>query len=290
MFKSMASKPGKSEKLMPKLKEVRGYFAKMMANASGSNDPRLEHVFELVPREAFLGKGPWKIWIEGKYIDTPSADPIHVYQNNLVALDASQGINNGEPFLHARWIGTVAPQKGETVTHIGTGTGYYTAILSMLVLPGGQVFGIELNSELAASARKNLLRFENAHVVTGDAVSAEIRPSDIIYVNAGVVVPPLNWLFAMRPGGRLIFPWRPSQKVGIAMLITREPAGFAALPIISSWFIPCVGASLDLDGDQAPDDKAAWQIKSLHLMTESQPNDTAVAVYQDVWFSTATLF
>ena len=261
----------------------------MMADASGSNDPRLVRVFELVPREAFLGKGPWKIWVEGKYIVTPSADPIYVYQNNLVALDASQGINNGEPFLHARWIGTVAPQKGETVTHIGTGTGYYTAILSMLVLPGGQVFGIELNSELAASARNNLLPFENAHVVTGDAVSAEIKPSDVIYVNAGVVVPPVNWLFALRPGGRLIFPWRPSQKVGIAMLITRQPAGFSAQPIMHSWFIPCVGASLALASDKEPNDKAAWQIKSAHLTAERQPDETAVAIYDNVWFSTATL-
>ena len=274
---------------MAEIDEVRSFFAKMMAIASRSDDPRLERFFELVPREAFLGKGPWKIWFEGKYIDTPSADPIYVYQNTLVALDASQGINNGEPFLHARWIGAVAPQMGETVTHIGTGTGYYTAILSLLVLPRGEVFGIEINSELAALAQRNLLPFENAHVAMGDATSAEIKPSDIIYVNAGVVSPPLNWLKALRLGGRLIFPWRPSQAVGIAMLIKRGPTGLSAQPIMSAWFIPCVGASLALNSAKAPDDHAAWQIKSVHLTAEHQPNDTAVATYKDVWFSTAAL-
>ena len=274
---------------MAKLDEVRGYFAKMMAIASRSDDPRLERIFELVPREAFLGKGPWRICLEGRYFDTPSADPIYIYQNNLVALDEANGINNGEPFLHARWIGTVAPQRGETVTHIGTGTGYYTAILSMLVLAGGEVFGIELDKVLAAKARHNLRPFENAHVMSGDAVSAEIQPSDVIYVNAGAVSPPLNWINALRPGGRLIFPWRPSDVVGIAMLVTREVSGFAARPIMPSWFIPCTSAALSLENALAPDAKVAWQIKSLHLTASRRPDETAVAIYHDVWFSTAAL-
>lgn len=56
----------------------------------------------------------------------------------LVSLDADKGINNGEPFLHAMWIGKVAPKPGETVTHVGAGTGYYTALLAQLVLPDAQ--------------------------------------------------------------------------------------------------------------------------------------------------------
>jgi protein-L-isoaspartate(D-aspartate) O-methyltransferase len=73
------------------------------------------------------------------YLETPSADAAYIYQSNLVALDAGKGINNGEPFLHAAWIGAVTPQPGETVTHVGAGTGYYSAILSMLVLADGSV-------------------------------------------------------------------------------------------------------------------------------------------------------
>ena len=159
----------------------------------------------------------------------------------------------------------------------------------MLVLPRGRVFGIELNPALAASTRQNLVPFDNAQVIAGDAVTATIEPSDIIYVNAGVVAPPLRWLNALRPGGRLIFPWRPSQAVGIAMLITREPTGFSAQPTMSAWFIPCVGASLALEAHPAPDDKAAWLIKSLHLTVERQPDETAVAIYEELWFSTAAL-
>jgi len=63
--------------------------------------------------------------------------------------------------LHARWIGAVAPKPGETVTHIGAGTGYYSAVLSMLVLPKGVLTAYEVDEKLAAQARRNLARFEN---------------------------------------------------------------------------------------------------------------------------------
>jgi hypothetical protein len=93
------------------LDEIRGFYAKLMAAASGSHDPRLERIFELVPREAFLPPGPWKIMVGETYVDTPSADPVYLYQNTLVALDAGKGINNGVPSLHAAWIGAASPAR-----------------------------------------------------------------------------------------------------------------------------------------------------------------------------------
>ena len=84
-----------------RLDEARTLYARMMAAASGSSDPRLERIFELVPREAFLPPGPWHIMVEHRLVETPSADPALLYQNALVVLDRQKGINNGEPFLHA---------------------------------------------------------------------------------------------------------------------------------------------------------------------------------------------
>ena len=109
--------------------EVRAFYAKEMASASGSSDPRIEQTFKSVRREAFMPPGPWRVLVGDNYVETPSADPRYLYQNNLIALDAEKGINNGEPFLHARWIGALVLNAGETVTHIGAGTGYYSAIL-----------------------------------------------------------------------------------------------------------------------------------------------------------------
>jgi protein-L-isoaspartate(D-aspartate) O-methyltransferase len=269
--------------------EIRGFFAKRMFVASQSADPRLERAFELVPREAFLPPPPWKIYVGSRYIETPSADPCYIYQDVLVGLDVTKGINNGEPFLHARWIGAVAPEPGESLTHIGTGSGYYTAILSMLVRPGGRVAGFEIEPELAEMARNNLEAFENVTVNTGDAVALELPPSDVIYVNAGAIAPPVGWLTALRPGGRLIFPWRPLPGIGLALVVKREAAGFAVQPLMPAWFIPCAGIS-DADTEGAPPDKtSAWSVRSVHLRTESEPDDSAVAVYPRIWFSSALL-
>ena len=95
------------------LDDVRRAYAKEMARVSGSPDPRLEQAFYSVHREDFLPPGPWKLLVEGRYVDTPNSDPVHVYRNSAIALDARKGINNGEPHLHAMWIGAVAPQPGE---------------------------------------------------------------------------------------------------------------------------------------------------------------------------------
>lgn len=272
------------------LDEIRGFFAKLMAAASRSADPRLERAFEIVPREAFLPPGPWHMmWadVADRYFETPSADPAYLYQNALVAIDASKGINNGEPFLHARWIGAVAPEAGETVTHIGCGTGYYSAILSILVLPGGRVLALDINEELAAAARRNLAPFENVSVAAGDATAERLQSSDIIYVNAGLACPPVHWLMALRPGGRLIFPWRPSDEVALATVVTRKRAGLSVRPLMGAWFIPCSGTVRPQDCVRRPTPPEAEATRSVHLIAERAPDSTATAICRDVWFSSA---
>jgi protein-L-isoaspartate(D-aspartate) O-methyltransferase len=271
------------------LDDVRRAYAKELARVSASPDLRLEKTFYSVHREDFLPPGPWKLLVEGRYAETPDSDPRHVYRNSVIALDARKGINNGEPHLHAMWIGAVAPKPGETITQIGLGMGYYSAILSLLVQPGGRLIGFEIDSELAEAARRNLEGFKNVSVVAGDAVSLELPPSDVIYVSAAVAAPPESWLAALRPGGRLIFPWRPTAEVALAMLVTRAAQGFEARPLMSSWFIPCAGASSSKGSTLAPNPSTARHIHSLHLTRDRVPDKSAVAIYEHVWFSRAEL-
>lgn len=269
------------------VEEVRGFFATLMAAASGSTDPRLRRAFEAVPREDFMGPGPWRIVAGGVYCETPSADPRYLYQNALVALDETKGINNGEPYLHAGWIAAADPRPGEHICHIGAGTGYYTAILALLASPGGQVTGFEVEPSLVVRAQANLRPYQGVTVVAGDATVLPLPGSDLIYVNAGVVMPPPSWLRALRPGGRLIFPWRPSDRAGLAMLLTRTNAGFAARPLMSSWFIPCIGASDPFGCTRVPDVAEAWAARSAWLVSDRPPDGSAVAIGQEVWFSDA---
>jgi protein-L-isoaspartate(D-aspartate) O-methyltransferase len=280
----------------PSLDEIRAFFAKLMAAASGTDDPRYERAFELVRREAFLGPGPWHAFgftpvtgISPHYVETPSADPVYLYQNLLFALDVGKRINNGEPFLHAGWLGSVAPKPGEAVCHIGAGTGYYSAILSVLTLPGGVVQAFEIDEILAHKARHNLEPYENVSVTTGDATKLPLPPSDLIYVNAGVAAPPPSWLRALRAQGRMIFPWRPSDTVGLTLMLTRAGAAFRVKPLGVSWFIPCVGASSDEECKKIPGNREAWSARSAWLTIDRKPDRTAVAVYKQVWFSSAEI-
>nr|WP_183800910.1 methyltransferase domain-containing protein [Mycoplana azooxidifex] len=267
------------------LDEIRLFHAKMMAAAGNATDDRLERIIEAVPREAFLGPGPWQIRAGRSYLETPCADPAFLYQNVLVALDAAKGINNGEPFLHAAWLNAAAPAAGETVVHVGAGTGYYTALLSMLVLPNGRIHAYEIEADLAARARENLRPFEGVEVIHGDATTLPLPPADLIYVNAGVVAPPVRWLDALRTGGRLIFPWQPTDKVGLALLVTRTDAGHCVRPLMRATFIPCIGASDSSGCRKTPTVPDAAAVRSIRLMRDEAPDETAVAIYEDVWFS-----
>jgi protein-L-isoaspartate(D-aspartate) O-methyltransferase len=257
----------------------------MMALASGSTDPRFERTFELVRREAFVGPGPWHINVYQRTVETPSADPVFLYQNVVVRLDAAKGINNGEPFLHAAWMGAVEPKAGDAICHIGAGTGYYSAILSVLALPGGTVNAFEIDESLARRARDNLRPFENVSVTQGDATRLTLPPSDLIYVNAGVATPPAGWLTALRPGGRMIFPWRPSQATGLAIVVSRRHAGFSVKPLMASYFIPCVGAADAVECRKLPDQREAWSARSVWLNSDREPDETAVAICEELWFS-----
>jgi protein-L-isoaspartate(D-aspartate) O-methyltransferase len=221
-----------------------------------------------------------------QYIVTPSADPSYLYQDLLVALDAQKRINNGEPSLHAAWLGAVAPQDGETISHVGAGTGYYTAILSMLVLPRGRVAAFEIDQSLAEKAQRNLEPFDHVAVVNGDPTREKLPASDVIYVNAGVAAPPASWLQALNKGGRLIFPWRPSRQIALTLLVRAENNGFGVTPGMPSWFIPCIGAADEIAPAKVPDSLAeARSIRSIWVTADRSPDESAVAIYPDVWFS-----
>lgn len=272
------------------IEEIRSFYARLMAAASRWSDPRLERAFEAIPREAFCPPGPWRIVFHGRPVDTPSADPAYLYQDVLVALDAAKGINNGEPSLHAAWMGAVAPEAGEAVTHVGAGTGYYTAILQMLVLPSGTVTAFEIDERLADLARRNLAPMEGVTVVNGDATAQPLPKSDVIYVNAGVAAPPVDWLDALNPGGRLILPWRPTEEIAETLLIKAEAGGFTVTPLMRAWFIPCVGASDGVTPLKLPESPAAVRtLRSIWRTTDRTPDDTALAIYRDVWFSSEKL-
>jgi protein-L-isoaspartate(D-aspartate) O-methyltransferase len=274
--------------------DMRDFYARVLASvacaANGHMDrvfeDRLERAFGSVPREAFLGPGPWQIksGAGGGYVLTPNDDPRFLYQNVLVAIDAERGINNGEPTLHAVQIGSVRPQPGETVVHIGAGLGYYSAILALLVLPDGRVQAYELEPTLAARAKHNLEPFENVRIVTASAAACALPTCDVIYVNASVQAPPRSWLTALSIGGRLLFPWRACDRVSVAMRVERTPDGYSARALRPAYYIPCEGVATT-PHTKPPTRDQVWATRSIWLYDEELPDDMATAIYDTVWFS-----
>ena len=208
-----------------------------------------------------------------------------IYDNVLVAIDRTRGINNGEPALHAAWMGAVSPQPGETVIHIGAGTGYYTAILARLVELGGRVEAYEYEADLAAHAADNLRDYPQVTVHAGTGFGRFLPGAEVIYVNAGVIAPDPAWLQALRRDGRLVFPWQPHRGWGPAMLVTRKDEGFRARQLINVGFISCTGETTRAANRHGPSEADIAATRSVWLVADREPDHTATAVYDAVWFS-----
>jgi hypothetical protein len=117
------------------LEAVRRFYAEELRFAAGLRSPVLVAAFATVPRERFVGAGPWRIRSPmgiADYWTTDDADPRRLYQDVLVALDETRGINNGQPSLWAFLIDQLDIAAGANVLHLGCGTGYYTAIMAEL--------------------------------------------------------------------------------------------------------------------------------------------------------------
>jgi protein-L-isoaspartate(D-aspartate) O-methyltransferase len=232
---------------------VRRAYAKQIVHAARAADPRLEEALAGLRREDFLPPGPWQLMrFPGGYQQTPDDDPIYLYQDTPVAIVPEKGLNNGQPSFLTFLVSLGGLQDGERAVHIGTGTGYYTAVMSHLAGRNGRVFGIELEPELASRAKINLARFSNVEVINADGSMMPLEPADVIYVNAGASRPSETWLDALKPGGRMVLPLTVSYTTeqghsitrGAIFLITRlanDSDHFAARCMSGVHVYPCLG-------------------------------------------------
>jgi protein-L-isoaspartate(D-aspartate) O-methyltransferase len=269
------------------LGEKRRRYAAEIARSAGIALGRVEKAFAAIARENYLTPPPWTIFPPGAFFMKETSDPADLYDDVLVVLDRSRGINNGQPSLHAAWMAAVDPKPGDAVIHIGAGTGYYTAILAALVAPDGRVHAYEIEPDLAEIARRNLapLNRVTLHAVSG--VAADLPPADVVYVNASASAPDGAWLKALKPGGRLIFPWQqPKQRGGVTVQVTRTRNGYRAAATMEVAFITCVGAISPPASGSRPDVGDVMRAQSVWLTEERPPDNTATLVYDHVWFST----
>lgn len=270
------------------------YARRIVPHGRGDVGARLEAAFAALPRERFVGAPPWHL-MGGGIGHRSTDDPLALYDDVLVSLDAARGINNGQPSLHAACIAACDPQPGDTVLHVGAGTGYYSAVLALLVGPRGRVIAYEIEPELAAQAARHLADWPQASVHAASGALGPLPAADAVYVSAGACAPLPAWLDALRPGGRLMFPLAPDADTGVMLLVTRGAAPadaaraptYAARALMRVSFIPCVGGC---DAHSAAALRRALATQPLatvrSLRRDDAPDATAWAVGRGWWLST----
>lgn len=223
----------------------RTYARNVLATADAGGDAALEAAFATIHREDFLGSPPWRPiergWESGY---CSQEDLAGVYRDVLFPLSIGRGVNNGSPSLHARLIHALAPEPGQSVVHLGAGTGYYSAILAELVGPEGHLAAIEIDPALAERAEACLGDRPNVAVVVADAGLWPETAVNRIYVSFAVSAPMPPWIERLAPGGRLVLPlgvpdsdWNPRFSHGEAFLFERRAEGFAASRLCSVAFV-----------------------------------------------------
>jgi protein-L-isoaspartate(D-aspartate) O-methyltransferase len=283
------------------LEAIRRFYAEEIEAVAGLRSQALVEAFARVPREQFLGPGPWQIMVPGAeltgggYRTTRDADPRHVYHNVVVALDAARQINNGQPSGLASWLEALDLRPGDRAVHIGCGAGYYTAIVAEVVGPEGHVTGVEIDPDLASRARRNLAGRDNVDLVEADGATHAPEPSDAIFINAGATQPRAVWLDALRPGGRLVVPLTFSRTPdgigsGFVLKVTREEEGYAARFLTPISIYPCLGARDETQNQRLRDGLArgTWgTVRSLRR-DPHEPDGTCWLHGEGVCLSTAS--
>lgn len=127
---------------------------------------------------------------------------------NLAFVDMEIPLAGGQsmlaPRVEARMLQDLAVQKHEKVLEIGTGSGYMAALLAHRAQ---RVISLEINAELARSARANLqaagvLNAEVRHVDASRGMPVE-SPFDVIVLSGSLAEIPQSLLTHLKVGGRL---------------------------------------------------------------------------------------
>jgi protein-L-isoaspartate(D-aspartate) O-methyltransferase len=225
---------------MSNLDAQRRFFAEEIQITSNVKSPAVIEALASVARERFLPPGPWTIRGEADFQapmrQTPDGDPRHVYHNIAVAIDSARMLFNGAPGVIAMAIDALALKPGDRVLHLGTGLGYYTALIANCVGPAGRVLGIEVDGDLTAEARRNLAAQPWVEIREGNGAGPLNETFDAILINAGVTHPLPSWLDAVAAGGRILVPITATMPMmaqigkGPLVLFTRtdDPVNFAA--------------------------------------------------------------
>ena len=179
-----------------------------------------------VPREQFV----------------PSELRSYAFDNGPLPIGQGQTIS--QPYIVALMTDLLELQEDHTVLEIGTGSGYQTAILSLLAR---QVYTIEVVQELgeASAMRLQELDYTNVTCRIGNGYEgwSEHAPYDAIIVTAAAAHVPQALIDQLRPGGRLVIPVGLQYMPQELMLVEKDDQEkIHTRDILGVAFVPLIGA------------------------------------------------
>ena len=155
----------------------------------GIDSKEVLNAINIVPRHLFMDK---------TLID-------HSYEDKAYPIKSNQTIS--QPFTVAIQTQLLNINKNEKILEIGTGSGYQTAILSIL---SNNIYTIERNHDLYKNSKKlfSKLNIRVRKQIYGDGHLGylDASPYDCIIVTAGANELPKKLLQQLSIGGRLIIP------------------------------------------------------------------------------------
>jgi protein-L-isoaspartate(D-aspartate) O-methyltransferase len=171
---------------------------------------------------------------EVRVLDAMSRVPRHEFVPETLRQEAyedhplpiGEGQTISQPYIVAAMLEHLALQATDRVLEVGTGSGYVTALLSLLC---AEVYSVERHAQLAALAESTLHRlgYRNMKIRVGDGSQgwSEYAPFDAILVSAATPEMPPALFAQLREGGRMVVPIGPasSQELQLIRKIGAEP-------------------------------------------------------------------
>jgi len=187
-------------------------------------DPRVMDAMARVPRDAFVPQD----LREAAFVDGP--------------LPIGHGQTISQPYIVALMSDLLDTRPAHKVLEIGTGSGYQTAVLSLLC---SSVYSMDLIQSLSSGAEQRLaqLGYSNVHIRHGNGYQGwpEHGPYDGIIVTAAASHIPDALVEQLKLGGRLVIPVGLPYRAQELMLLCKGPDGKSEVrSILGVSFVPLV--------------------------------------------------
>ena len=152
-----------------------------------------------------------------------------------------------EPKLEARVLQELVVSKADRVLEVGTGSGYFTALLAHRA---AHVHSVEINPKLAAFGRANLERHgaNNVTLEEGDASHGweGHAPYHVIVLTGSTPVLPQAFLQQLEVGGRLFAVVGEAPVMSARLVTCTAPGAYHSIDLFETMLAPLANA------EQAP--------------------------------------